>query len=74
MFIGQVLKGPVLTKFKNAVIDYTDIERDEAEDQWGLGKPQTFCKTDGIVRDSDEITAKDMCANLYQYIWFMLGR
>ena len=39
MFIGQVLKGPVLTKFKNAVIDYTDIERDEAEDQWGLGKP-----------------------------------
>ena len=38
VLIGKVLKVPSFTKFRNGVITWKEISREEAKDQWGLGR------------------------------------
>ena len=46
-----------------------EVARDESGDQWSFCEPEDVCseyfwalyKTNGIGRDSDEITEKDRC-------------
>ena len=39
----KVLKGPALKKIRKDVLTCKKISRDEAEDQWDLGKPENLC-------------------------------
>ena len=82
MFIDQVLKGLDRNKYRNAVLTWKELVRNESGDHWGLGKPEdvcsyyfwTFCNTNGLGRNSDKITAKDRCIYLDISLWFMVVR
>ena len=80
--IVQVLIVPDLSKFRNAVLTCKEMAKDKSGDKWCLGKPGdvfpedlwAFCKTCGIGHASDELTVKARCVDLYQYLWFIMGR
>ena len=82
MIHEKIFREPDISKYKNVLLSFKEITKDKAGDQWRLGKPGDVCpeyflasrKTDSIGLNGNKLNAEDRCADLYQYLWFIIGK